>query len=334
MPRRCLIIADSPGWCFHRRAEAIQKYAPDSWDVSVDFYGGQSISDLCYERYDLVFLLAPHIAKQVRQLFNTAGIRVPLVVSYNSGIDRKNYNLYETMVAADYVVVNNYAAWQAGRLGVRRYNACNISNGVALETYKNTTPWGDRPPRALWTASKNKADDEHDVKGWQRTLRPLSLILKNNPGYGLEPDFRIAEPDAVMDEASMVDWYNSGRVLFCASTSEGTPNIALEAAACGVTVVTTRVGNMPELIKHRVNGFLVTPRAGLHAGLLEFLEEIEANKPQWQVAADNMSRIIRDWDWSVRSRWYYSLFDKIVEKGPENVAPFSYLNTPPEAVGA
>ncbi|MEO8601389.1 MAG: glycosyltransferase [bacterium] len=40
---------------------------------------------------------------------------------------------------------------------------------------------------------------------------------------------------------------------------EGTPNPALEAAACGCTVVSTPVGTLPELIRDAANGYLVEP---------------------------------------------------------------------------
>src|SRR5687768_15509539 len=55
----------------------------------------------------------------------------------------------------------------------------------------------------------------------------------------------------------MVEFYHSLDIYLCASRSEGTPNPCLEAAACGVPVVTTRVGNMPELVQHGVNGLFV-----------------------------------------------------------------------------
>ncbi len=55
----------------------------------------------------------------------------------------------------------------------------------------------------------------------------------------------------------MLDFYHSLDVYVCASRTEGTPNPCLEAAACGLPVITTRVGNMPELIRDGENGFFV-----------------------------------------------------------------------------
>ena len=45
----------------------------------------------------------------------------------------------------------------------------------------------------------------------------------------------------------MAEFYNKIGTLICFSESEGTPNPVLEAAACGRNVITTEVGNVPEL---------------------------------------------------------------------------------------
>ena len=54
-------------------------------------------------------------------------------------------------------------------------------------------------------------------------------------------------------------WMNASDVLVLPSKSEGRPNVVLEAQACGVPVVATSVGGIPELIEDGVDGILVPP---------------------------------------------------------------------------
>ena len=71
----------------------------------------------------------------------------------------------------------------------------------------------------------------------------------------------------------MRDFYQSLHVYVCASRSEGTPNPCLEAAACGLPVVTTPVGNMPEFVRDGVNGFFVARDVDAIAATLRRLRD-------------------------------------------------------------
>jgi glycosyltransferase involved in cell wall biosynthesis len=55
-------------------------------------------------------------------------------------------------------------------------------------------------------------------------------------------------------------WLAACDVLALPSWSEGTPNVLLEARACGRRVVATRVGGIPDIVSETVAGELVPPR--------------------------------------------------------------------------
>jgi glycosyltransferase involved in cell wall biosynthesis len=55
-----------------------------------------------------------------------------------------------------------------------------------------------------------------------------------------------------------IPWWMAAADLFCLATrSEGCCNAILEAQACGLPVVTTRVGGNAEFVRDREDGFLV-----------------------------------------------------------------------------
>ncbi|PIR49998.1 hypothetical protein COU79_01835 [Candidatus Peregrinibacteria bacterium CG10_big_fil_rev_8_21_14_0_10_54_7] len=82
---------------------------------------------------------------------------------------------------------------------------------------------------------------------------------------------RYAQDLGVYDQVKFVGWLpeqrdvlktlKSARVFLMNSTSEGGPRSALEAMACGLPVIATPVGVMPDVLKEGVNGLFTTGEA-------------------------------------------------------------------------
>jgi N-acetyl-alpha-D-glucosaminyl L-malate synthase BshA len=80
----------------------------------------------------------------------------------------------------------------------------------------------------------------------------LDDLKKKVSQLGLDPDFRFV--GRRKDIPGILDL---SEISLITSLNEGSPLALIESLAVGVPVVSSRVGGVPELIKHGVNGFLV-----------------------------------------------------------------------------
>lgn len=315
---RILILADRPNWAFARRAEALQQYAPEDFVVDVRHYDLTPISELPLAAYDLVFCLPTQLAAPLRRQIKTTAPGVKLVVSHNSGAGRRESWLAEALVSADWTIVNNYGAWAAARERCvpRAFTCSHLSNGVDLDAFRPLTPPGLRPSRFLWTGSAGKvAGPEGDIKGYRRILQPLARALER---LGHRCDFRVVEPGEAWGTAEMVAWYNRGAFLVCPSGSEGTPNILLEAMACGCVPIIGPVGNAAELVVDGATG-VIPARSSLAAFGQACLRAIRHRR---RIAAQ-LPAVIERWHWRRRARHFFHLFRRLIRG--QAVAAGSYL---------
>jgi glycosyltransferase involved in cell wall biosynthesis len=135
-----------------------------------------------------------------------------------------------------------------------------------------------------------------------------------SPGVALVPGAELclaAREQRWRNQEEMRAFYQSLDVYVCASRSEGTPNPCFEAAACGLPVVTTRVGNMPELIVDGVNGLFIERDAQSLAGALHKLSGDPGLRARLGKAA---RRSIEAWDWRRRALTFAQLFDAVLDR--------------------
>jgi glycosyltransferase involved in cell wall biosynthesis len=102
-------------------------------------------------------------------------------------------------------------------------------------------------------------------------------------------------------------------IATCVSNHEGIPNSLLEAMACGKPVIGTNVGQIPELIDHEVNGFLIPPNND--DALLEALDRLIADHSLRQKFGQAGKLKVKDFfDIKKQSRRYADLYKTLLEK--------------------
>ena len=340
---RVLIVYDVDGWAYHSRALALQQYSPAGFQIRIagmetEVHGhagldgnqhgdpSPSANSLLQKdptlreestwvrsrlmeifgssRPDVILSLCSHLVKPIRRLLNELGWNTKLIASSNSGWPHRIEHFEQLFDYADWVVVNNRDYLEKSGSPAR----CSaISNGVDSRKFYLERPISVRQPKVIWSGSQR----HRNIKGYDEYIIPVFEQLRRE-GIACEALLVDSRGEERLDREQMRKWYNDATIYLCASETEGTPNPALEAAACGCTVVSTRVGNMPELLRDRENGVFVERQVD---DILEGLRFAVANHV---TLASQLYKDIQDWSWSRRSGQYYQLFEKVArldEKG-------------------
>jgi len=136
-------------------------------------------------------------------------------------------------------------------------------------TFTVTIPHADRPP-LIGYIGRLSAE-----KGVQHFVQALPVILSNQQGLraliggdgqlkaGIEASLqksgmadRVDIPGWISHE-DLPKYLNQLRLLVLPSSTEGLPNIMLEAMACGTPVLATPVGAIPDVIRDGETGFIM-----------------------------------------------------------------------------
>lgn len=154
--------------------------------------------------------------------------------------------------------------------------------------------------------------------GWAGSLKNHSSVLRGvhefiAPAVAAVEGVELclaAREDRWRNAEEMREFYQSLHVYVCASRSEGTPNPCLEAAACGLPVLTTPVGNMPELIRDGENGLFVTRDVDDIAAKLRRLRD----DPELRERMGRAARAtVEAWDWRRQASRYAEMFEAVLD---------------------
>ena len=108
--------------------------------------------------------------------------------------------------------------------------------------------------------------------------------------------------DKLLNKQKMRDYYNSLDYFIVSSDTEGTPNPALEAMSCGIPVITTKVGNMIEIVDHGVSGFFVEGSIESFIEVIDKLKDMSKSNYH-KMCIESRSRV-ESWDWSIKYKQY------------------------------
>ena len=199
-----------------------------------------------------------------------------------------------TLRRADRVVAVSGALKEAiAALGIPAERISVIPNGVDAQKFR-PVPQADARQALGLPADRPvvlSVGGMNPVKGFDLLLRAFRLTLDGQirrpylviVGDGAERTALEAQASALdlrgdvrfagsVPHLELYQWYSAADVFCLASRREGWPNVVLEALACGVPVVSTEVGGVPEIVTSETLGLLVTrDERALAAGIVRAL---------------------------------------------------------------
>ena len=351
-PRIALII-DTYGWAFSNIARQLQRYLSDRYDfiiipmdvvhdinqvllstagcdlihffwrehlrlIGTPYYRGQAeLICTSYEDFERRYISSKKI---------TTSIYDHLLVDSGSLEERKV--LYESLLAGYSVGSNKLQQIYLNTPGYPAPSAV-LEDGVDLTLFK---------PDALerfecvhgrelvvgWVGNSQWASEIEDFKGLHTILKPAIERLRAE-GLPIRAHFADRQEQYIPHHA-MPAYYAAIDVYVCASKIEGTPNPVLESMACGVPIISTDVGIVPQAFGPLQKEFILAERSvdAVSDALRRLLREPALLK---ELSKENV-RLIAEWDWSIKAEKFAVFFDAClndgdgVERQPSSLASY------------
>lgn len=291
---RILVFYDVPGWAWWHKSQAIARHMPP--DIAVDTAAFGAPVDT--EAYDYFILFGSYMLEGRQPL---PAHKLVLGLSNNGP-------WYVESVRRPYLegrVRAVFANSEIGRGLLDLPQAFCCQNGVDAEFFHPPASHDDGEFRVGWVG--NPASDVDKglplIREACRTSGAQLLTIEHDASKGDVAGIRKHET-----LREQIYWRASCYV--CASLYDGTPNPALEALACGVPVISTHSGNMPEVITHGASGLLVERDVESLAGAMSRLRGEDL--APWRRAA--RASILDGWTWPQKVRRYEDML-RALERG-------------------
>ena len=300
--KKILLVTDVYNWGGHVRAQYIKKHLSDEFYFDIiDGAGFEQMwkfgviqnKHVLLEYYDLIYLLfhTMLLRKDVKELLGRNGKKILTIVTaypvLRAGFRCDPKMFLKRANKCIGIIANNYKSL-ADLKSIYEGKTWYAPRGVDENIFYPTRGFEEKDPDDFTVAFVGK--EQNHEKGFLDFIKPACQeagvkLIDNQRNYtdALTPD-------------EMREFYNQADVYMVASIMDGTPNTALEAAACGLPLVANHIGNMPELIENHKNGWLVDEREIFrYANRLRWMKTHQ--RTAWEVGQRGRETVLRDWTW-------------------------------------
>jgi len=242
---------------------------------------------------------------------------------------------------AYYQILSNRGRSYLISRGFRSEQIVHVPNGIDTTKFRplpELRPDPTKPERNIICVARMEYDKGVDVllhawgrmmhasSEWDANLKPRLLLV--GEGIFMPQMQRIARELGIQDSVEflglrtdVIDLLQQSWGFVLPSRWEGMPNALLEAMACGLPCVATRVSGSEDIISNGVNGLLVEPEqpAEMALALRSIIED--TNLAQ-QLGQEGYATVVRDYQLSTIVKQCLELYRHLLIKD-KNVLPFA-----------
>ncbi len=286
---RVLIMADVPNWAWGMKASRLKRFLSEDFDIDIWYTTKQQHSPKGYDLYHTFEF------PQVRWVDHS---NVPLL----TGLTAHVWQTWgETQVKR---WVKRATALHANSLllqkEIRQFHehVYYTPNGVCTDQFRRIRSRKENKKLIVGHVGKPIARKGGEIIQAACKIADVELrMVQRRSGDALTFD-------------EMVEWYQDIHVMVFASDMDGTPNPALEGAACECAIVSNEIGNMPEFILKGHNGFVVERTAPSIAGQLNYMKNNLDEVIEMGVNARRT--VLNKWTWAHQVNHYRHMWNEVL----------------------
>jgi glycosyltransferase involved in cell wall biosynthesis len=311
--KKILITYDVPNWAYHKNAKVLKKYLPNFEIDLVSDQNKQDILDcLSSKKYDALFLQwVPDIEIFTNHVKFPESYKCSVVSQVTSEVFFRMYNKgwreYQKMP-----LLVTKSTQYFNKLSTV-YDKEKIRLAYHVNDYNLFTP--------IELGSSHRTKKVRSSKFRVGYVGRDCAIANENKGHFLIRDaceiigtdkveYVIAGFDNRLKYDKMPEFYKSLDVVVCASNHEGAPNSMLEAGLCGVPIITTRVGQIQEMIKDGESGLFAERNK---EDIAKKIELLMYNDNIYDTISTKLGIISREWAIKAITQWE-DFFNEVLEQ--------------------
>jgi len=283
MLKKIAIIVDKKGWIQHDRAKTLKSILP----FHISIFTPQS--KIKAHRFDRIYYSSI-------SLMNKKRIKHPhILASITSHKMVENKKSMKRLISKCYrCSVNSRILYDI----VRKYTDVSyIPNGVDTEFFTFSNKKMTKMPVIGWVGNYDRATKNFAIVKRLKKAKEFKMwIVAKKKSNGKK-----------RNKTQMRDFYHHLDYYLVCSSTEGTPNPALEAASCGVPLLATKVGNMPEIVLRGNTGFFIKNNYNsAYKGILQAVRF--SSDTHYEMKEIIREIMVKNWDWKTKIANYKDFF--------------------------